>query len=60
MTAEKKDKNQMYQCGNCQRIVYSMEAGRGGQLKCCDQHMKEMSEEEKKPYHPGFPRPGAP
>jgi hypothetical protein len=57
-TTEKE--HQMYQCGDCQRIVYSMETGRGGELKCCDRKMKEMSEEEKVPYHPRFLRPGSP
>lgn len=50
----------VYKCDDCQKIVYLMEAGRGKDLKCCDQHMREMSTQEKEPYHPRFPRPGAP
>jgi acetyl-CoA carboxylase beta subunit len=50
----------MYKCGNCMRIVYSMETGKGGVLKCCDEKMKKMSKEERKPYHPGFMKPGSP
>lgn len=54
------EQHQMYKCGNCQRIVYLMEAGKGGQLKCCEREMEQMSEEDKKPYHPRFPKPGSP
>ena len=54
------EQDKMYQCDECRKIVYLMEAGRGDQLKCCDQLMREMSDQEKKPYHPRFPRPGAP
>jgi hypothetical protein len=60
---EKKDQEKehpVYKCGNCMRIVYSMETGKGGVLKCCDEKMKEMSKEERKPYHPGFITPGSP
>jgi desulfoferrodoxin-like iron-binding protein len=58
--AEEKSQHVLYKCGNCGKIVYLMEAGFGKELKCCDQQMKEMTEEEKKPYHPRFPKPGAP
>lgn len=54
------EQDKMYQCDECRKIVYLMEAGRGDQLKCCDQLMREMSDQEKEPYHPRFPRPGAP
>ena len=54
------DKEQVYKCDDCQKIVYLMEAGRGKDLKCCDKHMRELSDKEKEPYHPRFPRPGAP
>lgn len=50
----------LYKCDDCRKIVYLMEAGRGKDLKCCDQHMRELSTQEKEPYHPRFPRPGAP
>ena len=52
--------HQMYKCDNCMRIVYNMEVGRGGELKCCDEKMKEMSDQEKEPYHPPFFKPGSP
>lgn len=55
---QKQEKHQMYKCGNCMKAVYLMEAGKGGELKCCDAKMKEMSDEEKMPYHPRFPQPG--
>lgn len=54
------EKDTVYECGDCKKIVYLMEAGRGENLACCDNKMRKLSEEEKKPYHPRFPKPGSP
>ena len=56
--AENEDR--VFKCDECQKTVYLMEAGRGKELKCCDKNMRELSEQEKKPYHPRFVRPGSP
>lgn len=60
MAQAQANEHHLYKCDNCKRIIYNMETGRGGDLKCCDEAMKEMSEVEKKPYHPRFPKPGSP
>ncbi len=56
--AENQDR--VFKCDNCKRIVYFMEAGKGKDLKCCDKSMRELSEKDKAPYHPRFPKPGSP
>jgi desulfoferrodoxin-like iron-binding protein len=53
-------KDKVYKCGDCMRIVYLMEAGRGKDLECCDKKMNVLSDKEMKPYHPRFPKPGSP
>ncbi len=59
--------NPIYQCGDCKKTVYLMEAGFGDKLKCCDKMMEEMSPADKEkyladkePHHPRYPKPGAP
>lgn len=53
------ERDEVYKCNKCGNVVYVLEAG-DGDLVCCGENMRKLSEEEKKPHHPRFPKPGSP
>lgn len=50
----------VYTCDDCKRAVYLLAPGTREALECCEKPMREMTEKEKEPYHPRFPKPGSP
>jgi superoxide reductase len=51
--------DKVYKCEQCGNVVYVLESGEGD-LVCCGEEMKLLTDEESQPYHPRFPKPGAP
>ncbi len=51
--------DEVYKCEACGNTVFVLEGG-DGDLVCCGENMKKLTEEEMKPYHPRFPKPGSP
>ena len=49
----------VYKCEICGNVVFVLEGG-DGDLVCCGQDMKKLSLQERDPYNPRLPKPGAP
>ncbi len=50
----------VHTCDGCKKAVFLLAPGTREALKCCDKPMREMTEKEKEPYHPRFPKLGSP
>ena len=52
-------KDEIYKCDVCGNVVLVLE-GKDGDLVCCGENMRKLTEDEMKPYHPTISKPGSP
>jgi superoxide reductase len=50
---------EIYKCEVCGNVVFVLDGG-DGDLVCCGENMKLLSEEDRKPYEGRLPKPGSP